>query len=467
MATKTWRVQGDGLAAWAAAALLARALPDGHAVTVEAEPELEAQYLQPVLAEPDGLFLQLADVGDDLMVQAHGGFCLGVVLRDWREGRDVAVVEQEPLPALDGVAVPDVVLRAAQRSPGGHGYAALLEPLQFQARVMCAGKYAHPSPDRQSPRSLLRPRLLLDRAVLTALLKSAALRDGARRVSAEEVDGSTPFMTLDTRAAAFRGDDNWRDRLGHDRRLTVRYRGGDQPPHVAVRALAEGLLTLTPLRGAGSVASLCYTEQQTSPDQVRRSLLEALGDVEIGDLSDASAVPGFLRTPWVGDRLALGAAAARFGPTLGLDDILLGRQLKALAACLPGAPDQIPACAAAYTTATVRDLGHRADRLHLILRQGPRGAALAPFGPDMERRVRQFVSRNGAVLLDGDPYDAQHWAMLMAGLGLTPRRHDVQADRLDLSAALGALGRMVMAFDQTLAALPTHDTVMAELHAAG
>ncbi len=67
-------------------------------------------------------------------------------------------------------------------------------------------------------------------------------------------------------------------------------------------------------------------------------------------------------------------------------------------------------------------------------------------------------------MLDGDPYDAQHWGMVMAGLGLTPRRYDVQADRLDLSAALGALGRMVMAFDQTLTALPTHDTVMANLH---
>ena len=194
--------------------------------------------------------------------------------------------------------------------------------------------------------------------------------------------------------------------------------------------------------------------------------MAVLGDVEIVGQSDAAASPGFLRTPWVGDRLAFGPAAARFGPALGLDDIVLGQQLKTLAACLPGAPDQIPACAAAYTTATVRDLGHRADRLHLILRQGPRGAALAPFGPDLERRVRQFVSRNGPVLLDGDPYDAQHWTMLMAGLGLTSRRHDVQADRLDLSAALGALGRMVIAFDQTLAALPKHDTIMADLHGA-
>ncbi|WP_312596129.1 tryptophan 7-halogenase, partial [Brevundimonas sp.] len=449
-----------------AAALLARAVPDGHAVTVEEGPEPEADDLQPVLVEPDGLLLQLADGDDAVMVRTQGGFCLGVVLRGWREGRDVAVVEQEPLPALDGVAVQDVVLRAAQRSPGGHDYAALLEPLQFQARVMSAGRYAHPSADRQSPRSLLRPRLLLDRAVLTARLKSAALRDGARSVAAGETEGSTPFMTLDTRAPAFQGDDDWRDRLGHDRRLTVRYGGGDQPPHVAVRALAEGLLTLTPLHGAG-VASLGYAERQTSPDQARRSLLAALGDVEIVSQSEASAAPGFLRTPWVGDRLLLGPAAARFGPALGLDDIVLGQQLKTLAACLPGAPEQIPACAAAYTTATVRDLGHRADRLHLILRQGPRGAALAPFGPDLERRVGQFLSRNGAVRLDGDPYDAQHWAMLMAGLGLTPRRHDVQADRLDLSAAMGALGRMVVAFDQTLAALPTHDTVMAELHGAG
>ncbi|MCK6104205.1 hypothetical protein [Brevundimonas sp. EYE_349] len=291
MATKTWKIQGDGLAAWAAAALLARALPDGHVVTIEEGPEPEAQELQPVLVEPDGLLLQLADGGDDLMVQAHGGFCLGLVLRDWRQERDVAVVEQEPLGAL--------------------------------------------------------------------------------------------------------------------------------------------------------------------------------GDVEIVDLSDAAARPGFLRTPWLGDRLALGPAAARFGPALGLDDIVLGQQLKTLAACLPGATDQIPACAAAYTTAIMRDLGCRADRLNLILRQGPRGAALAPFGPDLERRVGQFLSRNGAVRLDGDPYDAQHWAMLMAGLGLAPRRHDVQVDRLDLSAALGALGRMVMAFDQTLAALPTHDTVMTDLYGAG
>ncbi|MBN9465585.1 tryptophan 7-halogenase [Brevundimonas sp.] len=465
MATKIWRVQGDGLAAWAAAALLARALPDDHSVLVEDDRGPAAEDLQAVLVEPDGLLVQLADSGDDLMVRAQGGFCLGVLLREWREGRDVAVVEPEPVPAIDGVAVQDIVLRAAQRSPAGHGYAALLEPLQFQARVMSAGKYAHPSAERQSPRSLLRPRLLLDREVLTICLKAAALRDGARSVSAAEAEGLTPFMTIDTRPRDLRGDDDWRGRLGHDRRLSVRYLGGDQPPCVTVRSLPEGLLILTPLRGGGA-ASLCYAENQTSPEQTRRVMSVVLGDVEVVDQSDAADQPGFVHAPWVGDRLALGPAAVRLGPALGLDDIVLGQQLETLAACLPGVGSQIPACAAAYNTATARDVGHRADRLHLILRQGPQGAALDPFGPDLERRVRQFLSRNGAVTLDGDPYDAQHWAMVMAGLGLTPRRYDVQADRLDLTATLAALGRMVMAFDQTLTALPAHDTIMAELHDA-
>lgn len=463
MAVKTWRIQGGGLAAWAAAALLARVLPDGHTVTIEEDHESEVEDLQPVLVEPDGLLVQLAGGGDDLMIQADGGFCLGVVLRQWRAGRDVAVVEQEPLPAIDGVAVHDVVLRAAQRSPGGHGFAALLEPLQFQARVMAEGRYAHPSPERQSPRSLLRPRLLLDRAVLTARLKAAALCGGVRAASARQAGPATPFMTIDTRAAAFQLDEDWRGRLRYDRRLTVRYRGGDQPPYVAAKASPEGLLTLTPLRGA-MVVDLAYAQSETTPDRARRAVTHTMGDAEIIGQRDGPAGPGFLTAPWVGNRLALGPAAARFGSAFGLDDIVLDIQLKTLAACLPGATDQISACAAAYNVSTSRDAAHRADRLHLILRQGPQGAMLAPFGADLERRVRQFLSRNGSVRLDGDPYDAQHWALLMGGLDLTPRRYDVQADRLDLAAALGALGRMVMAFDQTLSALPRHETVMAGLN---
>ena len=92
-----------------------------------------------MIAEPDGVLVQLSD-GADLLAHGHGGFFLGSLLQNWREGRDIAIAEQEPLPGIDGVALTDVVLRATRQSPTVPDYAALLAPLQFQARVMAAGR---------------------------------------------------------------------------------------------------------------------------------------------------------------------------------------------------------------------------------------------------------------------------------------------------------------------------------------
>lgn len=452
---KIWVIQGGGLAAWAAAALLARHLPSGHSVLIEAAaPPALGEEPEVVIADPDGVLVQLSD-GADLLAQGHGGFFLGSLLRNWRDVRDIAVVEQEPLPGIDGVALTDVVLRAARQSPAAPDYAALLAPLQFQARVMAAGRYAHPSPDRQSPRSLLRPRLMLDARVLTARLRDIALCAGVRETpeDAREVEA---FMTLETRAtSAFGSDGDWTARLGYDRCLTVRYAGGDHAPRVDMANLVEGLVSRSPLPGGGS-ASLAYAADRMTPDVAKAALMAWLGDVDVVAQSDGALAPGLDTHPWSGRRLTIGPAAARFGDALGLDSVLLERQLTQLVASLPSASEQISACAEAYNEAVVRDIAHRADRLHLILLCASQDQRLAPAGDDLARRIAQFTSRNAGVGLDGDPYDAQHWIMLMASLGLMPRRHDIQADRLDIKAAMASLGRMAIAFDQTLAALPAH-----------
>ena len=458
---KVWVIRGGGLAAWAAAALLAKTLPSGHSVLMEdaVAPAL-GEEPEVVIAEPDGVLVQLSEAAD-LLAQGHGGFFLGSLLRNWRDGRDIAVVEQEPLPGIDGVALVDVVLRAARLSPAAPDYAALLAPLQFQARVMAAGRYAHPSPDRQSPRSLLRPRLRLDARVLTARLRDTALGAGVRE-GLGDIREIAPFMTVDTRAtSAFDGDDDWTARLGYDRCLTLRYAGGD---HAA--SLEEGLASRSPLPGGG-FASLAYAADRTTADVAKAALAAWLGDVDVAAPSDVALAPGLDTHPWSGRRLALGPAAARFGDALGLDSAALERQLTQLVASLPGASEQISACAEAYNEAVVRDIAHRADRLHLILLCASQDQRLAPAGDDLARRIAQFTSRNAGVGLDGDPYDAQHWIMLMASLGLMPRRHDIQADRLDIKAAMASLGRMVIAFDQTLAALPAHSRFVDRLREGG
>lgn len=463
---KVWVIRGGGLAAWAAAALLAKTLPSGHSVLIEdavlpslgEEPEV-------VIAEPDGVLVQLSD-GADLLADGHGGFFLGSLLQNWREGRDVAVVEQEPLPGIDGVALADVVLRAARQSPAAPDYAALLAPLQFQARVMATGRYAHPSPDRQSPRSLLRPRLMLDARVLTARLRDIALCAGVRE-GVNDTRKIAPFMTVDTRTTrAFDGDGDWTARLGYDRCLTVRYAGGDHAPRLDMANLEEGLASRSPLPGGG-FASLAYAADRATADVAKAALAAWLGGVDVAALSDLALAPGLDTHPWSGRRLALGPAAARFGDALGLDSVLLERQLTQLVASLPGASVQISACAEAYNEAVVRDIAHRADRLHLILLCASQDQRLAPAGDDLARRIAQFTSRNAGVGLDGDPYDAQHWIMLMASLGLMPRRHDIQADRLDIKAAMASLGRMAIAFDQTLAALPAHFRFVDRLREGG
>ncbi|WP_295241453.1 tryptophan 7-halogenase [uncultured Brevundimonas sp.] len=463
---KIWVIQGGGLAAWAAALLLARHLPSDHSVLIEdAVPSALGEEPEVAIADPDGLLVQLSE-GADLLAQGHGGFFLGSLLRSWRDGRDIAVVEQEPLPGIDGVALADVVLRAARQSPAAPDYAALLAPLQFQARVMAAGRYAHPSPDRQSPRSLLRPKLMLDARVLAARLRDTALRAGVRE-GVSDAREITPFMTLDTRAnSAFRGDGDWTARLGYDRRLTVRYAGGDHTPRVDMANLVEGLASRSP-RPGGGFASLAYDAGRTTADLAKTGLKAWLGDVDIAAVSDSALPPGLDMKPWTGRQLAFGPAAVRFGDPLGLDSAALERQLTQLVASLPGASEQISACAEAYNEAVVRDIAHRADRLHLILLYGSQGQRLAPAGDDLAPRIAQFTSRNAGVGLDGDPYDAQHWIMLMASLGLMPRRYDIQADRLDIKAAMASLGRMVMAFDQTLAALPAHSRFIERLREGG
>ena len=465
---KVWVIRGGGLPAWAAAALLAKTLPSSHSVLIEdAVPPALGEEPEVVIADPDGVLVQLAD-GADLLAQGHGGFFLGSLLRNWCDGRDIAVVEQEPLPGIDGVALTDVVLRAAHQSPAAPDYAALLAPLQFQARVMAAGRYAHPSPDRQSPRSLLRPSLMLDARVLTARLRDIALRAGVRETpeDAREVEA---FMTLETRANGVfsgDGDGDWTGRLGYDRCLTMRYVGGDHTPRLDMANLVEGLVSRSTLPGGG-FASLAYAADRTTADVAKAALAAWLGGVVVAAQSDVALAPGLDTHPWSGRRLALGPAAARFGDGLGLDSVLLERQLTQLVASLPGASEQISACAEAYNEAVVRDIAHRADRLHLILLSGSQGQRLAPAGDDLARRIAQFTSRNAGVGLDGDPYDAQHWIMLMASLGLMPRRYDIQADRLDIKAAMASLGRMVIAFDQTLAALPAHSRFIDRLCEGG
>lgn len=439
-------VNGGGVAAWAAAAMLADALPDARIIVVE---EAAAPSSLDIAALPaDALLLRLTGVPlDRLMAETGAQVVLGTTLEQWRNGHDVILAAQEPLPAIDGIAVHDLALRAAIGAGRREAYADFHAPFRFQARAAAERRYAPPSGDRRSPRSLLRPGVLIDGAALTGRLRKRALATGA--TCAADAPAS-PLLTIETRAT---GRGAWEPRGdGYDRILALRL-GGSSEARLTVRVtpLPSGLMIAAPATD-GLTALVLHADDDARAEAMAR---DALPGLTVTLRAGVDHEPGFDPAPWQGSRLRLGPAAASIGTLAAGDAALLDAQLALLAELLPADASQLPVCAAAYNARFTEIAGHHADFAQLVAMHGP-SPCDAPPSPALTRRLDQFLSRNRGVMLDGDPFEAQAWTDAMIALGLMPRRYDPQADRLPARDALAHLGRMVEAFDRTLAVMPRY-----------
>ena len=455
-----WVVRGDGLAGWAAAAALASELPTDAEVIVVGSGEPDAGSLCVATMDADSLLLRVCDrPAGEVLVAAGGGFTLGTKLSDWNRPGATWVCPQEPLPPFGDVAIHDLVLATATGAGRREDYAGFLAPLRFQARVAEVGRYAEPAADRASPRSLLRPGIAVDTQRLTDLLKARAVALGVT-VAGEEPTGDIRLV-VDTRRDA--GSKAWQDegeRLGFDRIATGRRATtGPHPPHLTSSPLPSGHRTVSPVAGGERVAVAWGGDDA--------GLAEAMAGLD--DVTVERSRPGWSDTPWQGDTVVIGPAAACLGPLFGQDFTLLDRQLQLLVDLLPSGAGDRPACAAEYNRRHLVEVGHRRDLVHLALRRCARAEGwwadrrAAPPSATLTRRLQQFQLRNRSVAVDGDPFDAALWLSTLAALGYVPRAHDPRADRLDPRRAAGHLGQTVQAFDATLAAMPSHDEVLAKL----
>ena len=444
-----WVVRGGGLAGWAAAAVLADALPPHDWVELVEDDLDDAPSIVTLGAESALLAASGLDAGD-LLLACGGGFHLGTALAEWvRPGR-AWVCESEALPLYKGVAVHDVVLAVAGREGRAADLAGFWAPLDFQARVADAGRYAEPAADRQSPRSLLRPAIAVDSERLCDRLRERALALGV-----VPADGTGEArLVVDTRTPASGWQDE-RARFGFDRVVAGRSPdAGPRRPHLTARPLPNGWRVDAPLEGGARVV-MAVAGGWDGP-----ALL---------DQRDWPAGPGWAREPWRGDMLALGPAAACLGPLFGQDAALLDAQLAMLRDLLPAGPGDRAACAAEYNRRHAIDVGHRADLIQLALRRCARPERFwadrrdTPLSEALTRRLQQFQLRNRSVLLDGDPFDPALWLSALIALGHVPRRGDPRAEVLDPRRAAAHLGQTVRAFDATLSGLPTHDAVLAKL----
>ena len=460
---------------WPVAALIAKDSPaDIELVLVEDDRSVAPAAVAVRLDDP---FLAHMGIGTEKLAMANSAlFSLGAELRDWQgDGSKFFLTGSGNLPAIDDVAIHQIMLRAAKSYDQPERLSYLYQPFRLPARAMEVGKFAFQSADPRSPLSMLRPVVQIDRAHYTALLKDNA--------------GSGPLMILDARPKVVQTspDGGAIDRIELDNGETVeadlyidasggisrligvpflsdwrpvsegfsfdRIRSArvsdlpaGQASHVVVQAIKGGLLITTPLRDR-SIGQFIYASGLLTGEE-EKHLVGPEAEV-------ASFEPGYIDKPWHGNLLRMGSASARFGPFLSADMTLLQRQAMILADHLPTRLDM---------TIEAREYNRR----HLTAAEQLRDFMLLPFAlnrredlpwsdigeskmpESLVRRIDQFRSRGRVVVYDGEIFDEQSWIDIMIGFGVVPERCDPLAQGLDMTIMARRLKSLVGAFDRSL-----------------
>lgn len=464
---------------WPVAALLGQDLPP-HMELIVVEDRAAVEPAAVAIRLDDPLLARLGIGADELAAADSALFSLGTELRDWlHDGSHFFLAGSGSLPAVDDIAIHQIMLRAALTYDQPERLAYLYQPFRLPARAAEAGKFAFQSADPRSPLSMLRPTVQIDRADYAALLRNSlgsaranVVEGRPRAVQTSSHDGSIYRIELDSGSAieadfyidvsgavarmtgGFPGSD-WQsmaEGLPFDRILSAR---DTEPPsgpdrQVVAQAIKGGLLITTPLR-EGSVAQFLYASSHLSGAEEQ----ELVGR----EAKVALFEPGHVGQPWIGNLARVGSASTSFGSFLSADMTILHRQAIILA-------DHLPVRSGMMVEAK------EYNRRHRIAAEQVRDFMLLPFalnrrddGPwfgiqerklpeKLVRRIDQFRSRGRLVTFEGEIFDEQSWIDLMIGFGMVSERYDPMAVSLDMTDIARRLKNLAGAFDIALATMP-------------
>lgn len=470
---------GKGRELWPVAALLGKSLPSEIELVAVEEPDTD-QPAPLTIRLDDPLFSRLGISAEQLQDTDSAIFALGTELRDWRgEGSRFFLAGSGTLPAVENIAIHQIMLRAALTHDHPDRLAYLYQPFRLPARIAEAGKFALQSPDPRSPLSMLRPTVQITGADYAALLKKRRAIDRIDKVEAcpaavrlvsdrgligriELDNGGTVdadlFVDVSGALSELAGPgaaSDWHslfEALPFDRLLSAPT--PDMPSasdhHSVAQAVAGGLLVTTALRRS-SMTQLVYASSVLS-DAAAKDLLGA-------DAEAAAFAPGYAGQAWTGNLVRLGSASADFGPWLCGDTTLLNRQACLLDELIPVGLDMTVE-AREFNRRHLLAAGQVGDFIQLPFVLNGRsdapwcGMANSHLSENLAIRLEQFRSRGRFVAFEGEIYDEQSWIDLMIGFGVVPERYDPMAEALDMGVMARRLKNLASAFDGALTAVP-------------
>lgn len=470
-------ILGEGVAGWAAAALLARSLPAPHYSIYLVPTGKPDDSLGPVGAVEATLplvrefHLRLGLSEDELVPASGASYALGAAWSGWSSTEPTFFLPFGDIGApLEAVAFHQLAGRV--RAAGG-----VVRFGNYSLAAMAAqmGRFARPSDDPTSVLSTYSHGFHFPLGRYASALRDVALGGGVRV-------GGSPFAAAELDE---RGD------LAELRLESGETVAGDlfidcsgPSAHLVAGALSTGFESwrgwLPCDRASSSLAPTAvppspYSHIEANPVGWRRVVPVQGGVGELlltcSAFAEGSGVPfesGRRKRSWVRNCIAVGAAAATVEPLHSTSLHLVHRAVARLLRLFP-ASRHSPAEAAEYNRQTNEELDRLRDLLILPYKlNGRRGepfwdALRAMEVPEpLARKIALFESRGRIPLLDGDMFEEAEWAALLDALGVRPRRYDPRAGALPTERIERHLSSIRSTMLEAAARLPLHADYLAQ-----
>lgn len=247
-----------------------------------------------------------------------------------------------------------------------------------------------------------------------------------------DASGAGAVLIRDMPGAEF---ESWREWLPCDQILSASGKAlRPLPAFAQISAFRGGWIGLHPLQNRTAIVATLSSEH--ADEQMLHNLPILAGIAIDGDAVMTPFEAGLRRTPWAGNCVAVGTAAAQLEPLDSALIYFLHVAVSELIASLSGSGN-LPAERDRYNRAipkcaeNIRDFQAAHYRLNRRFDEPLWDKARAASGPaSVESRISEFKSRGTVPVEPDEPFQEGNWTSLFIGHGLVPQAHDLRVDQL-------------------------------------
>jgi tryptophan 7-halogenase len=480
-------IVGGGIAAWTAAALLARKLGGQCSIHVVDSGEVaspgSAEATQPTVLE---LFKLLGVEPHDFVDKTQSTFSLGARFYDWAApgesfwhpfGAFGALIERRPFFHFWHKA------RALGLKPRA-------EPFSLEIAMAAANRFIFPT-NTLGVAQHMRYALHIDSGLAMRYLRGVAERAGVIRLERKFVsasrredglleelkfeDGGSLRADLFIDASGARAQliggvletpfEDWKQWLPVDRMLfSATALDEARPPYARITARAAGWQLRMPLQAVSSVAHAYASAFQD--DESARQELQAAGALLV-EPRQVSFASGRRRQFWDRNVIALGAAAGCVEPLAASELHLLTSALLNLLDHFPDTQFD-PAIIANYNRAVCDDFDRTRDfvLLHYCTSRRDDSPFWQQFAslalPDsLAQRLAMYRATGRLMQQRTEPFTDLDWFWILEGAGVVPRDYDPLVDTVDFEQVKRLMLAITQKVGADVAAAPSHDSFFA------